>query len=73
MTQQSLIILHKTTQLIVIQHCAADFLTEIYKVLWHNWSTFAVAFIPGEDAVLYAVTHQRSVDAHVAVTEERAA
>lgn len=36
-------------------------------------NTFAVAFIPGEDAVLNAVTHQRGVDAHVAVAEERAA
>lgn len=36
-------------------------------------NTFAVAFIPGKDAVLNAVTHQRGVDAHVAVAEERAA
>lgn len=73
MTQRSLIILRNATQLIVIQHSTADFLRKIYKVFWHNWSTFAVAFVPGEDTVLYAVTHQRSVDAHVAVTEERAA
>lgn len=39
----------------------------------HNWCTFAVAFIPGKDTVLNAVAHQRSVDAHVAVAEERAA
>lgn len=36
-------------------------------------NTFAVALIPGKDAVLDAVAHQRGVDAHVAVAEERAA
>lgn len=36
-------------------------------------NTFAVAFIPGKDTVLDAVAHQRGVDAHVAVAEERAA
>lgn len=33
--------------------------------------TFAVVFIPWIDAVLHAVAHQRVVDAHVAVAEER--
>lgn len=32
--------------------------------------TFAVAFIPGKDTVLYAIAHQRGVDAHVAVAKE---
>lgn len=52
---------------------SAIFKGRIAKCFWHRPSTFAVAFIPGKDAVLYAVAHQRSVDAHVAVAEERAA
>lgn len=35
--------------------------------------TFAVAFIPGKDTVLHTVAHQRGIDAHVAVAEERTA
>lgn len=35
-----------------------------------NRFTFAVAFIPGKDAILNAITHQRCVDAHVAVAKE---
>lgn len=35
-----------------------------------NRFTFAVAFIPGKNTVLNAITHQRCVDAHVAVAKE---
>lgn len=34
-------------------------------------ATFAVVFIPGVNTVLNPVAHQRVVNAHVAVTEER--
>ena len=35
--------------------------------------TFTVVFIPGVDTILNPVAHQRVVDAHVAVAEERVA
>lgn len=40
------------------------------RVLQQNWGTFAVAFVPRKDTVLYAVAHQRRVDAHVSVAKE---
>jgi len=43
------------------------------RLFLQSWGTFAVAFVPGEDAVLYAVANQRIIDAHVTVAKERTA
>lgn len=48
-----------------LQHCQELISVPVVRF------TFAVAFIPGKDAVLNAITHQRCVDAHVAVAKER--